>query len=294
LAKKYKNARRHFVQALYVALTNGYAAGFAGGRIYTGPLKAYCVPGLNCYSCPGALFACPVGALQAALSGRGASFPFYVTGFLLAFGALMGRLICGFLCPFGLVQDLLYKIPFFKKYTRLKGERVLNKLRYVILIVFVLLLPMLAVDVVGQGLPWFCKYICPSGTLFGGIPLLGANDVLRDVAGALFAWKLALLILLLLLSLMVYRPFCRYVCPLGAIYGLCNPIALYRYRVDQSACTGCKTCQRACPMHIPVYRTPNSTACIRCGICKNACPRGAIGSTLQRKGQVCAQGDAIK
>ena len=106
---------RTVVQLCWTALTNGYAAGFAKGTIYKGELKRVCVPGLNCYSCPGALGACPIGSLQAVLGDRNHWFSFYVVGFLLFFGAVLGRFVCGWLCPFGLAQDLLAKIPFPKK-----------------------------------------------------------------------------------------------------------------------------------------------------------------------------------
>ena len=104
-------------------------------------------------------------------------------------------------------------------------------LKYAIVVGFVIGLPLTVLDVVGQGQPWYCKYICPSGTLLGGIPLIAANPMLRSALSWLFAWKVGILVVLLLLSVVVYRPFCRYVCPLGAVYGLFNPIALYRYRV---------------------------------------------------------------
>ena len=145
------------------------------GSIYKGPGKFICLPGLNCYSCPGALGSCPIGSLQAVIGSRSYRFSFYVAGFLLLFGALFGRLVCGWLCPFGLVQDLLYKIPFVKKLRRLPGDRWLKYLKYVILAGFVIVLPLTVLDIVGQGQPWFCKYICPSGTLFAGIPLIASN-----------------------------------------------------------------------------------------------------------------------
>ena len=267
---------RTWVQLGVAALTNSYAAGFLQGSIYRGPSKLVCVPGLNCYSCPGALGSCPIGALQAVLTSRGHSFSFYVVGFLLLVGAAAGRLVCGWLCPFGLVQDLLHKIPVPKKLSRLPGDKLLRWLKYLILIGFVVVLPLTVLDVVGQGQPWFCKYICPSGTLFAGLPLIGTNPALRGALGWLFTWKAAILLGLVVLSLFVYRPFCRYLCPLGAIYGLFNPVALYRFRIDKSRCTGCGACQRACKLSIPVYRTPNSAECIRCGDCRRICPEEAI------------------
>lgn len=274
---------RTVVQLCWTALTNGYAAGFAKGTIYKGELKRVCVPGLNCYSCPGALGACPIGSLQAVLGDRNHWLSFYVVGFLLLFGAVLGRFVCGWLCPFGLVQDLLHKIPFPKKLKRLPSDRVLKYLRYVVLVGFVIILPLTALDVVGQGSPWYCKYICPSGTLFAGIPLVASNPALQSALGWIFNWKVAILVVLLLLSVVVYRPFCRYLCPLGAIYGLFNPIAFYRYEVDSEKCVDCGLCARACGFGIRANETPNSTECIRCGQCIKACPHGAICSTLSRR-----------
>lgn len=279
---KLRKHLRTWVQLGFTALTNGYAAGFAKGNIYKGPTKAICVPGLNCYSCPGALGACPIGSLQAVLGDRNYKFAFYIVGFLMFVGALLGRFVCGWLCPFGLVQDLLYKIPFVKKLRKLPGDRWLKFLKYFILAGFVIILPLTVLDIIGQGQPWFCKYICPSGTLLAGIPLVSANPGFQAALGWLFNWKLGILLVLILLSVVVYRPFCRYLCPLGAIYGLFNPIAFYRFQIDGHKCTNCGACQKACKLDIPVHKTPNSPDCIRCGDCKRACPHGAIRSTLER------------
>ena len=273
---------RTVCQLVFAALSNGYAAGFAQGKIYKGSGKFFCLPGLNCYSCPGALGACPIGSLQAVLTSREYRFSAYVLGFLLLFGALFGRLVCGWLCPFGLVQDLLHKIPLGKKLRRLPGERGLRMLKYGVLAGFVIVLPLTVLDIVGQGQPWFCKYICPSGTLFAGIPLIASNPPLRAALGFLFTWKAAILVVLLLLSVLIWRPFCRYLCPLGAIYGCFNPIALYRFRIDEDKCTHCGACQRACRLDIAVDRTPNSAECVRCGDCRRACPHGAICSSQPR------------
>lgn len=272
---------RIWVQAGWTALTNGYAAGFLEGRIFRGKSKLLCVPGLNCYSCPGALGSCPIGSLQAVMGSSGFRFSCYVLGFLMIFGALMGRFVCGWLCPFGLVQDLLHKIPLFKKRKRLWGHRYLSKLKYLVLLIFVVLLPMTVVNIVGQGSPWFCQYICPSGTLFGGIPLVIRNESLRSAAGWLFGWKTLILAAVAVGSVKVYRPFCQYVCPLGAIYGLFNPIALYRYRVDEDSCVACGQCEKACPAGIRVWENPNTSQCIRCGQCIGACPCGAIHHTAE-------------
>lgn len=267
---------RLIIQACTTAISNGYIKGFIHGRIYTGDLKYLCVPGLNCYSCPGALGSCPIGSLQATLSSREYKISLYVLGLISLFGVFLGRFVCGFLCPFGLIQDLLFKIPFVKKIRQLPGEKFLRWFRYIILAVFVILLPMLVVDITGLGEPWFCKFICPAGTLEGGIPLVLLNKTLRSATDFLFKWKLLILAITVLASIIIYRPFCRYICPLGAIYGLFNKASFFHYKIDESKCTKCGNCQKACKLNIKVYENPNSMDCIRCGECKEICPQKAI------------------
>lgn len=274
--KKSPGRLRLLIQCAFAALSNGHLIGFATGKIYTGPLKTLCVPGMNCYSCPGALGACPIGSLQAVLNSSQFHIALYVLGLLTAFGTCMGRLVCGFLCPFGLVQDLLHKIPFPKKLRKLPGENLLRYLRFVLLAVFVIILPIAVTNAFGMGDPWFCKYICPVGTLEAGIPLVLTNPGLQGAVGGQYLWKIFLLIIVLFAAVILYRPFCRYLCPLGAIYGLFNRHALYRFRIDTEKCIDCGTCQKVCKLDIPVWKNPNSMDCIRCGECKHACPTGAI------------------
>lgn len=274
--KKKRISLQRVVQLISAVLVNGYMIGFQKGKIFTGGTKAVCVPVLNCYSCPGALGACPIGALQSSLGGFGRQFPFYTLGLLMLFGVVLGRVACGLLCPFGLVQDLLHKIPLGKKLRRLPGEKALRLLRFLVLLVFVVLLPLYAVDFIGQGQPWFCKAICPAGTLTAGLPLVAMNDSLREAVGWLFAWKNLVLVVLVVLSVFLWRPFCRYLCPLGAVYGLFNPIAFRRFRVEEEKCTSCGACQKACKLDIPVWKAPNSPDCVRCGECQRACPHDAL------------------
>lgn len=277
---KFNETVRLIFQAVSFAFHNGYLKGWSQGKIYTGENKQLCMPGLNCYSCPGAIGACPIGSLQAVLDSGVQHFSLYVLGIIGMFGVFCGRLICGWMCPFGLVQDLLYRIPLFKKIKNLPGHRILRYLRFVILALFVIILPSVVVNKVGVGSPWFCEYICPSGMLFGGIPLVISNPSMRGAIGYRFYWKLFLLIATIVLSIKAYRPFCKYICPLGALYGCGNKISLYRLKVDADKCVQCSSCQRACGMDIKVWENPNSIDCIRCGKCKASCPTGAITSTL--------------
>ncbi len=266
---------RPIAQIGFTALSNGNLKGFLTGRIYRGQGKRMCLPGLNCYSCPGALGACPIGSIQAVEGSAALRVSCYVTGLLILFGALLGRFVCGWLCPFGLVEDLVYKIPFFKKVKKLPLEPYLRKLRYVVLVLLVLTLPSILIG--GVGTPWFCKLLCPSGMLMGGIPLVLTNAQIAAAVGGLFWWKLSLLVAILLLSLYIWRPFCRYLCPLGAIYGLFNPVAALKLHIDADRCTRCGRCQAACNLDLPVYEKPNGADCVRCGDCIRACPHDAIG-----------------
>ncbi|MBR1830783.1 MAG: 4Fe-4S binding protein [Atopobiaceae bacterium] len=270
---------RTWFQAAWFAITNGYVRGYTSGKIFTGPTKTLCVPGLNCYSCPGALASCPIGSLQAVLNSGSFKISLYVFGLLSMFGVLFGRLVCAWMCPFGLFQDLLYKIKIGPKKKNLPGHKYLRWLRFVVLAVMVIALPALIVSDGGSGQPWFCEWICPSGTLLGGIPLVALNEEFRAIIGFRFAWKMAILVLCTVGAIIYYRPFCKYLCPLGAIYGLFNPVSTYRLEIDTSKCIKCHACQRACGMDISTFETPNSMDCIRCGDCIAACPTGAIEST---------------
>ena len=207
--------KRHIIQLLAALLYNLDFQGFATGQISRAATKQVCVPGLNCYSCPGAVGACPIGALQGALVASGRVLPFYVVGLLLAFGAVLGRTVCGWLCP--------------------------------------------------------------AGTLEAGIPLLAMNEDLRQMMGPLFNWKMFVLVALVAACLFMYRPFCRFLCPLGALYSFFNRFALLRWTVAEEACVHCGACVAACKMDI---REVGDRECIQCGVCVSACEQGAIRFSL--------------
>ena len=272
---KKKPDLRPGIQALAVLFQNANLKGFFTGKIYTGKLKSVCVPGLNCYSCPGAVGACPIGSLQNTLGGYRFRVPYYVVGLLIFFGVLLGRLVCGFLCPFGFLQDIVYKIPFFKK-NRFRIDRYMRDIKYGVLVALVIILPMTV-----KLTPFFCKYVCPSGTL-AGLVLAAVDLKVRAALGPLFTWKFILLMIFIVTGLIIYRPFCKYICPLGAIYGIFNRISVYRLKVDLDKCVGCGNCIDACLMNVDPVKTPDSPECIRCGKCARACPKGAICIGLPR------------
>lgn len=265
---------RGWIQAAAALLTNMHLPNFLNGSLNRGKGKYACVPGLNCYSCPGAAGSCPIGAFQAVVGSSKFKFSYYVTGILILLGVLLGRFICGFLCPFGWFQELLHKIPF-KKFST-KKLKPLRYIKYGVLLIFVILLPLLVTNSLGMGNPFFCKYLCPQGVLEGAIPLSIANASIRAALGKLFTWKFGILITFVILSLMFYRPFCKWICPLGAIYALCNKVSFLQMKVDEDKCVSCGKCERACKMDVDVTKHPNHTECIRCGMCIKECPTEAI------------------
>ncbi len=270
--------KRKLVQFFSTLLYNLNLKGLIDGELYRGGSKGFCVPGLNCYSCPAAVGSCPLGALQSTLGNVKRGVSTYVFGILIAFGVALGRVICGWLCPFGLLQELLYKIPTPKCRSSLKR---LRWIKYFILAVLVCLIPLYTAFVNGVGFPAFCKYICPQGTI-GGILLMTAQEELRELAGMNFWWKFILLLCFLSVSIWVFRPFCRVICPLGVIYGLFNGIALVHLEVDKGKCTGCGKCSAACPMALKPVTQCNHAECIRCGKCVQSCNERALHFRVKR------------
>ena len=263
----FKYFNRKVIQFLSLILTNPHFTNLINGKLYKGSWKQVCSPGLNCYSCPAANFACPIGSLQTVFASP-LKFSFYVSGFLLMIGLFIGRAVCAFLCPFGLFQELLHKIPF----SKFKLWRPLTKVKYFILVIFVFVLPM----TLKLGEPTFCEYICPAGTLEAAIPMLITHSEYRSVAGALFMWKFLILIITIIGCMSIYRFFCKLLCPLGAIYGLLNKISLYRFKIEADNCINCGKCQKSCKMDLNPVTEINSAECILCGECKKVCPKKII------------------
>lgn len=265
--------QRRLIQLYAALLYNAHLKGFLSGSIFTGKTKSVCVPGFNCYSCPGAVGACPLGALQNAIAASGSRTPTYVLGILMLYGITLGRSICGYLCPLGLLQELVHKIPTFK-IRKNRVTHVLSYLKYVLLAIFVILIP-LWYAFQSYPVPAFCKYICPAGTFEGAIGLLSnpANSDKFSMLGILFTRKFVILLIIVLACVFLYRAFCRFLCPLGAIYGLFAKIAVVGVKVEAPKCTGCGRCTAQCPMDI---RHVGDHECIHCGKCIDLCPTKAI------------------
>jgi len=261
------NSKRRFWQIFGALSPNLYFKAFLGKIIYQGKLKGFCVPSLNCYACPLSTFACPIGSLQHFVSIR--QFPSYILGYILLIGLFVGRKVCGFICPFGFIQDLLYKIKSFKW----KIPYSLRWMKYFWLVVVTLLIPF------WTGQPWFCK-LCPAGGIEAGAPLVIFSRDIRALIGGLFYLKIGIIALFIFFSITIKRPFCSMVCPLGAIYSLFNKISAFGLKLDENKCTKCNICTDKCPMGLIPYEHINSIDCIRCMECVNACPFDAIESTF--------------
>lgn len=262
---------RRYSQIAAVVIANPWVFYFKDNVLYRGKGKGVCFPGMNCYACPMAMYSCPIGAMQHSLAVRSAGAMLYVFGTLAALGAVIGRIPCGWVCPFGFLQDLAYKVPL----PKLSLPRWAGYFKYVALLVLAIALPL------ATRVHWYSR-LCPVGTLEGGIPLQAfpPNGVPSFVMrpGVFFWLKIAILAIFLLWMLVTKRPFCRTACPLGAVWSLFNPFSLYRMRVDGSVCRSCGKCKEVCPVDICIADNANSPECIRCLDCKKACPEGCVTS----------------
>lgn len=271
--------KRQLIQLLAALLYNLDFQGIATGSVGRAPSKGACAPGLHCYSCPGAVTACPIGALQQSLASSSLSMVFYVVGTLLTFGAIAGRTICGWACPFGFIQDIVDKagrtlrLPEVRKGT---WSRRLSWLKYAML-GLAIAGPLATLALQGLGKPLFCTLICPAGTL-PGISLVASNPTLQSMVGTLFSWKVSVLLALIAAMLFVYRPFCRFLCPLGALYGFFNRFCILRYTANPNVCTKCGACVRSCRMDVARV---GDRECIQCGACKTSCELNAIRFSIQ-------------
>jgi polyferredoxin len=250
-------------QTFAVLIVNGHYNFFKTLSIYQGRLKNVCFPVLNCHSCPLALYTCPVGAIQHFIVT--ARFPVYVLSTIAIVGTAFGRMPCGLLCPFGYLQDLLYKLGS----VRIEIPKYVLNVKYVILVMLVIVVPFYT------SLPVFCK-ICPVAVLEAGFPLAFIEESVQGklfnqetgmFTGWMFLLKTLFLTGVLLAAVRIKRPFCRILCPLGALLGIFNRFSIVGISVDQEKCTKCELCARMCPMDIDISSNPDSPECVRCMKC---------------------------
>lgn len=253
---------RRATQIFGLLITNLYVAVIYQQQIYTGMFKSVCLPFLYCHSCPTGAFACPLGVMQHYSAIH--RFPFFLVGHLMIVGLLVGRMVCGWVCPVGLLQDVTYRI----KTPKIAIPRFFSVIPYIMLIVLVVLLPYITTE------HWFSK-LCPVGTVVAGIPWVtwnpinpstGAPTIDPGSVGILFAIKILILIGALWFIIVAKRPFCRYICPMGLCWSFFNKVSIMKMEVDEG-CTKCDACRSKCPKGIKIYEDPNSKNCIRCLEC---------------------------
>jgi polyferredoxin len=233
-------------------------------------LKSIPCLGMNCYACPAAVFACPIGTLQHFAALR--QVPLYTLGLLGLVGVLVGRLACGWLCPFGWLQELAHGLGRRLRWPTWPISNRFRWLPYAFLVVLAVIVPMLTLE------PWFSK-LCPVGTLEAAIPWVLIDPGIRSQIGTLYVLKLVILLAFVIWMVHTKRPFCRFVCPLGAIWSPFNRVSTLRLAVDEASCTECGACQRVCPVDMRIYEDAGSTRCIRCMECIKVCPEAAIRLT---------------
>ncbi len=255
-------AKRRAVQAVsLLALHSSWGPEF----------KWLCNPVLSCHSCALAWFACPLGVFTH-YAAYGV-FPFLAVGTVLLLGVLAGRLLCGWVCPFGFLQDLLYKIPTPKFHLPARAAHV----KYVVLALMVIMLPFLLGE---QTLLSFCR-VCPASAIQVTIPNLFATGAWA-VSGFTLV-KLLILAAILVGAVLSSRSFCKVFCPIGAMLAPLNFISLWKIKVPSQNCLSCKACIQACPQYgdprervsqgIPANRALD---CIVCHECQTICPAEEI------------------
>jgi len=249
--------------------------------IWLDPLRwrfhSICSPVFHCYSCPLATFACPIGVL----AGFSALhiFPFIAVGMLVLIGILLGSIVCGWACPFGFLQDLVAKVPT----PKFDPPGWTGNLRYVVLIGTVIAVPYFF----GEGHWLFICRFCPAGALEAAVP----NMVGQAVAGQKIVWpnalKLAILVLFLISIFFVKRPWCRVLCPLGAIFSLFNRVSAFFLRFDADKCNSCERCHKLCEYGIEPEKSPNDLRCVRCLECTGCSTEAlTLGSIFERREEI--------
>ena len=217
---------------------------------------------LNCQACELAWVGCPVGMVQQFVINR--QFPFYILGMFLIFGATLGRTVCGWLCPFGLILDVVNKACIHKY----EPPNWLRAFKYVYVIGLVVM-AILTLTI------FYCRYFC-----FGA--MLGIFHywlTWNTVSWFWLFYHLGVFAAYITFSYYTHgRAWCRYFCPLGGMLGLFAPFSLIKIKHDWKWCTDCKECVRICPMGVDPRKQDLmfKMECINCGRCISACSAGSL------------------
>jgi ferredoxin-type protein NapH len=227
-----------------------------------------CFPVLNCHSCPISIFSCPIGVIGQ-FAGVGL-VPLGVVGVIAVAGLVAGRILCGWACPFGFVQELLYKVP----YVKFRIPQWTRFIKYAVFAGLVVAVPILFST---ESPLYFCR-LCPVATIESAVPWAIIN-------GTTNAWslgvRLAVLFAVVILAMGHQRFFCKVICPLGACLSLFNRFArIFPERTEN--CIDCGSCNKVCPMETVksdekyAVQDTRPEECISCLECHKKCPTDAI------------------
>ena len=194
---------------------------------------------------------CPIGVLGNMLEVG--IIPFVALGVFGLIGGLVGRLTCGWVCPFGFIQDLIAKIPIRKW----NPPRWMHYSKYVVLVVLVFFVA----TAFGTETRWFFCRICPAGTAFGSVWYWIAEGMPVALT------RLGFLAGFVALMVFVKRGFCRLVCPIGAGLGVFNRISLLNIKYEPRWCSDCMVCTSACPVDSGPMDDPRQEECLYCAEC---------------------------
>jgi len=266
-----KKSRRRVVQTVsLIALNTNLVAVLS--------LRRFCLPIMNCEACTFAWLGCPVGMMSRSIAFL--QVPWLVIGGVLLVGAVMGRFLCGWVCPMGFLQDLLYKI----RGPKFRLPAFTSWFKYAFLLVTVVGVAYFVQDYENSKL-FFCRY-CPTSA----IQVMGPNLLGGGVAlDSFFVLKVSVLALVVVLAIAHHRSFCKVMCPVGAMVALTNRFSLFSIRLKKDQCIECRKCDRSCPMDVPVSQSKEhgkpvnrKLECIGCLSCEESCPTGAIETRRRR------------
>lgn len=191
-----------------------------------------------------------------------------IIGLSIISAVLFGPIICGFICPFGAIQDLLSRVGkkiFKRKYNTFVSKKIDDKLKYLRYIVLVLTLILTATSsiILLEALNPYHAFLSIFNRKFSALGFIG----------------FLILAIVIITSLFIQRPWCKYLCPYGAFLGLFNKIKVFRVVRNRETCVACKRCSKECPMSIDVHKPQEvrELSCISCMECvgEKVCPKNS-------------------
>lgn len=259
--------KQRLVQAFSLFMLN---SNLGGGRVF-----GFCLPIMHCNACALSWTLCPIYKLSELVQFHQSLVSVEWLTIAAVFGlcAVAGRFFCGWVCPAGFIQDLLYKIPS----PKFKMPASLQWMKYGVLFALVIGVAYF----LGKEVPaFFCTY-CPTATLEVTVPgMLFSPDYQPGIIGN---WRLAVLAIVLILAVTSERSFCKIMCPIGAMVAITNKFALFSVKLSADKCIHCHKCDKACPMDVPVERcattgkkVSSNLECVECLTCESVCPTNAI------------------